>query len=284
MTENDGNSRRPGRPRATTPLKVWGEYVEAVQIHCPGHRTAPRTLFEHLRRQAPSAVHETQTSFGRVLAGDMAAKPGFAVALAQGLGLEELGMTPADLDLPIAAFTERLVSNRPHSLARLLKTAVSGASIALRPSAMDLNAVRHFGAKAAAMTVLVAEVSHDLSITRPHEVQGVDGRLLLLGYGYEDHRWQLVSSVADRPVAPTANVQWGRHTGISITPSYQGGTFALYAIGSSTAFAPPLSALFDRHKGGDGFLNDREIATVEQCVGAAVKEGWVALLNYSIQR
>lgn len=283
LTETDDNSRRRGRPKTNVPLKRWQDYVDAVCETHPGRGLGGLQLFTFIRREHPSAAHSTIDSFYKVMNGTMPARLGFDTALAKALRLEEIGSGPDDFDLAPDSFKTKLKGERPLSLTESLAQGRDGTKLLLYPRADPRT--RHFGAgTGSAPMVLDAGTSYSLSIVRAATASGVDGPLLLLGYGYGDRQWQFVSAVADSPITPITRIQWGRMTSISLTPDYQPGKFTLFAVGAKRPFSTALTSLFCQHREIRGFFSNLELTALENAVREAISHGaWVASLDYVLR-
>jgi hypothetical protein len=281
MTRSDENSVGAGRPARSLPLQRWIDHVEAVRRVRPGPGLDNDALFARLSRDHPSAVHETKDSFLKVLNGKLGARPGFDTALALALRLDDHGFGPDDFAIEPLSFEEGLRTGYRPALDQRLADATDGTHIDLVEG--PTRATRHFGSKSA-IRVLDADVEYFLSISRPPSTSGVSGPTLLVGYGEPDRAWQLVSAVTEVPLSPTREVQWGRLTGVSLKPTAQPGIFILYVLGAMKPLPTALTALFERHSAGSGFLDEREITQVQRCVEEAVQDGaWSAALKYAVR-
>jgi len=280
-----GNNGRPGRPPQNLPARVWGDYVDAVRAVRPGPGLSDNELFEWLSREKKSAVPATLASFQRILSGNRTARPGFDVALVGALGLMSLGLDETTFDLTPDAFKARLIEAQPPKLAQILDQARDGTQISLKPRSALLGRFRHFGAAIKPVVPVSADVPHHLSIRRPALVAGVDGYLLLLGYGLADRKWQLVSAVTDTPHAPDRKTQWSAlASGISMTAPYQTGEFVLHALGASGPYSPGMVALWKSLVGTPAFLDERQITQVTRETEAMIAQGaWSSALHYVME-
>jgi hypothetical protein len=278
-----GDKSERGRPPANLPAKAWGAYVDAIREVRPGPGLEPHELFEFLCREHPSAIPDTLESFRRILSGNRGARPGFPAAMAAALRLSRFNLDTSALDLDPDEFKVRLERDPPSSLADVLRQGQDGTRIELKPRSAMLTRRRHFGAQIEPVASISAHVPHYLLIRRAREATGIDGFLLLLGHGLADRKWQLVSSITDRPHSPAVRTQWSSiASDISMTAPPQDGEFVLYAVGSPIRFSEATIALFQSLVDTDAFLDERQISRIAAEVSRVLgRGGWSSALHYT---
>jgi hypothetical protein len=228
----------------------------------------------------------TREHIRRILAGSRKTPPAFRDHLADALDLARLGLSAADLDLDSAQFEQKLERDAMPSLAHLLDEGCDGTRLELKPSPKATPLYRHFGGpKLAPPAGVAAHQPHMLLFHRSPDLTGTDGFLLLLSFGLKDQKWQLVSSVADRPHSPDTLTQWSALSSqVLLTAPLLLGEFILYAVGSPRAYPPAIASLYQNLVGTDAFLTPRQLLKVVEALRFALNHGaWTASLRYVTQ-
>lgn len=277
---------RRGRPPGEPP-KRWRDYLDVLETIRPARFPSFQALHAWLAREHPFAIQANYQAFQRVLNGVSPPRPGLGGALIAAYGLQGAGLVAEDFDLPAGEFRARLGARSASGLSDLIAGWADGTTIHLEGRGAGPRS-KHFGADTLENEeVLIAKQSYALRIARPIDLPGVDGPLLLLGFGLSDRRWQFVSAVADNPLPPDRRVQWGAATGVSLTVSSAAGPATLYAIGSQRPFPTTFVDFFERHRNMSrqrGLLSPSELLRIEDLLAAlSPQRPWAALLHYRVE-